>query len=149
MEGKRVVVVDDSIVRGNTTKGIVHMLRTIGGAKEVHLRISAPPILHPCVLGIDTGTYDELIGSRLTVEQIRQHVDADSLGYLSVDNFVQATGLPKNHLCLACFNGNYPVGFQYRPGGAKMVLEKSKCLTSPDFTIRRPGWTLKPGMMPA
>lgn len=123
LEGKRVVVVDDSIVRGNTTKGIVHMLRTVGGAKEVHLRISAPPILHPCVLGVDTGTYEELIGNQLTIEQIRQHVDADSLGYLSVDNFVQATGLPKNRLCLACFNGIYPVDFQYRPGGAKLALE--------------------------
>ncbi len=124
LEGKRVIVVDDSIVRGNTTKGIVHMLRTIGGAREVHLRISAPPILHPCVLGIDTGTYEELIGNQLSVEQIRQHVDADSLGYLSVDNFVQATGQPKNKLCLACFNGRYPVDFEYVPGGAKLALER-------------------------
>lgn len=124
LEGKRVVVVDDSIVRGNTTKGIVHMLRTVGGAREVHLRISAPPILHPCVLGVDTGTYEELIANQLTVEEIRQHVDADSLGYLSVDNFVQATGLPKNRLCLACFNGSYPVDFEYVPGGAKMALER-------------------------
>ena len=124
LEGKRVVVVDDSIVRGNTTKGIVHMLRTVGGAREVHLRISAPPILHPCVLGIDTGTYEELIGNRLTVEQIRQHVDADSLGYLSIGNFAEATGLPSNHVCLACFNGRYPIDFRYQPGGAKTVLEK-------------------------
>ncbi len=123
LEGKRVVVVDDSIVRGNTTKGIVHMLRTVGGAKEVHLRISAPPILHPCVLGIDTGTYEELIANRLTVEQIRQHVDADSLGYLSVDNFAEATGLPSNHVCLACFTGRYPIDFKYVPGGAKTTLE--------------------------
>ena len=124
LEGKRVVVVDDSIVRGNTTKGIVHMLRTVGGAREVHLRISAPPILHPCVLGIDTGTYEELIGNQLSVEQIRQHVDADSLGYLSTENFVKATGLPKNRLCLACFNGRYPVDFEYVPGGAKLALER-------------------------
>ncbi len=124
LEGKRVIVVDDSIVRGNTTKGIVHMLRTVGGAREVHLRISAPPILHPCVLGVDTGTYEELIGNQLSVEQIRQHVDADSLGYLSVDNFVSATGLPKNRLCLACFNGSYPVDFEYIPGRAKLALER-------------------------
>lgn len=126
LEGKRVIVVDDSIVRGNTTKGIIHMLRTVGGAKEVHLRISAPPILHPCVLGIDTGTYEELIGNRLTIEQIRQHVDADTLGYISVDNFVEATALPRNRLCLACFNGDYPVDFRYTPGGAKQMLEAER-----------------------
>lgn len=123
LEGKRVIVVDDSIVRGNTTKGIVNMLRTVGGAREVHLRISAPPILHPCVLGIDTATYEELIANNLTVEQIRQHVDADTLGYISVDNFVTATGMPRDRLCLACFNGDYPIDFKYTPGGAKKVLE--------------------------
>jgi len=123
LEGKRVVVVDDSIVRGNTTKGIVHMLRTVGGAKEVHLRISAPPVLHPCVLGIDTGTYEELIGNRLTVDEIREYVDADSLGYLSTGNFAEATGLAWDNICLACFNGRYPIDFKYRPGGAKTVLE--------------------------
>lgn len=125
LEGKRVVVVDDSIVRGNTTKGIVHMLRTVGGAREVHLRISAPPILHPCVLGIDTGTYEELIANRLTVEQIRQHVDADSLAFLSVDSFTSASGMPQNKLCLACFNGRYPVDFKYVPGRAKLALERN------------------------
>lgn len=124
LEGKRVVVVDDSIVRGTTTKGIVHMLRTVGGASEVHLRISAPSIMHPCVLGVDTGTYEELIANQLTIEQIRAYVDADSLGYLSVKNFVQATSLPKNRLCLACFNGSYPVDFEYQPGGAKLALER-------------------------
>ncbi len=123
LEGKRVVVVDDSIVRGNTTRSIVHMLRTLGGAKEVHLRISAPPVLHPCVLGIDTGTYEELIGNRLTVDQIREHVDADSLGYISVDNFAIATGMARDSVCLACFNGRYPIDFKYQPGGAKLMLE--------------------------
>jgi amidophosphoribosyltransferase len=123
LEGKRVIVVDDSIVRGNTTKGIIHMLRTVGGAREVHLRISAPPILHPCVLGIDTGTYEELIGNRLTVDEIREYVDADSLGYLSTDNFAEATGLARDSICLACFNGHYPIDFKYQPGGAKAALE--------------------------
>ncbi len=125
LEGKRVVVVDDSIVRGNTTKGIVRMLRTVGGAKEVHLRISSPLIQHPCVLGVDTGTYEELIAHRMTVEQIREYVDADSLGFLSVDTFEAGTGLPPNHICLACFNGRYPVDFKYQPGGAKLALEHS------------------------
>jgi amidophosphoribosyltransferase len=123
LEGKRVIVVDDSIVRGNTTKGIIHMLRTVGGAREVHLRISAPPILHPCVLGIDTGTYEELIGNRLTIDEIREYVDADSLGYLSTDNFAEATGLARDSICLACFNGRYPIDFKYQPGGAKKALE--------------------------
>lgn len=123
LEGKRVVVVDDSIIRGNTTKGIVHMLRTVGGAKEVHLRISSPPVLHPCVLGIDTGTYEELIGNRLSIDEIREYVDADSLGYLSTDNFAEATGLEHDSICLACFNGRYPIDFKYHPGGAKMALE--------------------------
>jgi amidophosphoribosyltransferase len=129
LEGKRVVVIDDSIVRGNTTKGIISMLRTLGGAREVHLCISAPPILHPCVLGIDTGTYEELIATRLTVEQIRQHVDADSLVYLSVDNFVKATGIHRNGLCLACFNGKYPVDFRYTPGGMKLSMEQEHEIT--------------------
>ncbi len=125
LEGKRVIVVDDSIVRGNTTKGIVRMLRTVGGAKEVHLRISSPLIKHPCVLGVDTGTYDELIAHNMTVEQIREYVDANSLGFLSVENFTEAAGLPPNNVCLACFNGRYPVDFKYVPGGAKLALETS------------------------
>jgi amidophosphoribosyltransferase len=124
LEGKRIVVIDDSIIRGTTTKGIVHMLRTVGGAREVHVRISTPPVLHPCVLGIDTGTYEELIADRLTVEQIREYVDADSLGYLSEEAFSEATNLPRSSVCLACFNGRYPVDFKYRPGGAKLALEQ-------------------------
>ena len=121
LEGKRVVVVDDSIVRGNTTRGIVNLLRTVGGAKEVHLRISAPPIAHPCVLGVDTGTYDELIAHNLSLEAIRRHVGADSLGYISEAGFAVASRLPTNRLCMACFNGDYPVDFKYVPG--KMALE--------------------------
>ena len=125
LEGKRVVVVDDSIVRGNTTKAIVRMLRTVGGAKEVHLRISSPLIKHPCVLGVDTGTYEELIANNLSVEEMRQHIDADTLGFLSIDNFAAATNMPANRICLACFNGRYPVDFKYQPGGAKLALEHS------------------------
>jgi amidophosphoribosyltransferase len=125
LEGKRVVVVDDSIVRGNTTKAIVRMLRTVGGAKEVHLRISSPLIKHPCVLGVDTGTYEELIANNLSVEEMRQHIDADTLGFLSIDNFAAATNMPANRICLACFNGRYPVDFKYQPGGAKLALERS------------------------
>jgi amidophosphoribosyltransferase len=126
LEGKRVVVIDDSIVRGNTFKAIVHLLRTVGRASEVHLRISAPPVRHPCVLGVDTGTYEELIANHKSIEDIREYMDADSLGFLSEENFVKASRLGKDKLCLACFNGRYPVDFKYTPGGAKFALEKAK-----------------------
>jgi amidophosphoribosyltransferase len=126
LEGKRVVVIDDSIIRGNTFKAIVHLLRTVGRAREVHLRISAPPVRHPCVLGVDTGTYEELIATHKSIEEIREYMDADSLGFLSTENFVQATRTSTDRLCLACFNGRYPIDFKYTPGGAKLALEKAE-----------------------
>ncbi|MCL2654983.1 MAG: amidophosphoribosyltransferase [Coriobacteriia bacterium] len=108
IEGKRLVVVDDSIVRGNTTRALVQMLRE-AGAREVHMRISSPPVAWPCFFGIDTDTRDQLIGAHKSVEQIRAHIDADSLGYLSQDGMVAATGLPADNFCLACFDGRYPL----------------------------------------
>jgi amidophosphoribosyltransferase len=108
IEGKRLVVVDDSIVRGNTSRQLVAMLRE-SGAKEVHLRITAPPIRNPCFYGIDMATRAELIGSGLTVEEIRDFVGADSLAYLSLDALVSTTHRPKTSLCRACFDGEYPV----------------------------------------
>jgi amidophosphoribosyltransferase len=109
LEGKRVVVVDDSIVRGTTTPRVVAMLRK-AGAKEVHMRITYPPIISPCFFGVDFGTRWELIAGRLDdVEAIRQHIDADSLGYLSADGLIDAIGLPKEKFCMACFTGTYPV----------------------------------------
>ena len=107
LEGQRLVVVDDSIVRGNTSRQLVTMLRE-SGAAEVHLRISSPPVRNPCFYGIDMASRAELIGSSLTVEQIREFVGADSLAYLSLDSLVETTKLAKSALCRACFDGEYP-----------------------------------------
>ncbi len=106
--GKRLVVVDDSIVRGTTTGPEIALLRE-AGAKEIHLRISCPPIRFPCFYGIDTSTRKELIGSRMDVEEIRQHVGADSLAFLEMENLVKAVGLPKTNFCTACFDEMYPI----------------------------------------
>ncbi|HJU83485.1 MAG TPA: amidophosphoribosyltransferase [Holophagaceae bacterium] len=108
--GKRVVLVDDSIVRGTTSKKIVQMMRS-AGAKEVHLRISAPPTTHSCFYGIDTPTREQLIASHQSVEQIRAFVEADSLGYLSLEDLQAAVGdeLKGGGFCYACFTGEYPV----------------------------------------
>ncbi len=108
IDGKRLVVVDDSIVRGNTSRQLVTMLRE-SGAKEVHLRITAPPIRNPCFYGIDMATRAELIASGLSIEEIRDFVGADSLAYLSLDALVSTTHRPKSTLCRACFDGEYPV----------------------------------------
>ena len=107
LRGQRVVVVDDSIVRGTTTPRIVSLLRD-AGAREVHLRITSPPIVHPCYLGVDMATYEELIAHNLSVEQICEKVGADSLGYLSVDGLVASTGRENRDFCLGCLTGRYP-----------------------------------------
>ncbi len=108
IKGKRMVVVDDSIVRGNTTREIVKMLRE-AGAREVHLRISSPPDKHPCFYGIDTAIRKELIAASREVEDIRRFIGADTLHYLSMENLVRATRRPKEDFCTACFDGEYPV----------------------------------------
>ncbi len=108
IRGKRLIVVDDSIVRGTTTKQIVLALRE-AGATEVHIRITCPPVQWPCFYGIDMPTRQELIGADLTVEEIRAYVGADSLGYLSLDGMVEAAGGPKDSFCRACFDGEYPI----------------------------------------
>jgi amidophosphoribosyltransferase len=107
LQGKRVVLVEDSIVRGTTTLRVVQMLRK-AGAREVHMRVTAPPITHPCFYGIDMGTRWELIAAKKTVEEIRQSIGADTLGYLSREGLVAAVGRPKDSLCMACFTGKYP-----------------------------------------
>jgi amidophosphoribosyltransferase len=104
---QRVVVVDDSIVRGTTTPRIVALLRE-AGAREVHLRITSPPIKHPCYLGVDMATYDELIAANYSVEEIRQRTGADSLGYLSLDGLVASVGRKREEMCLGCLIGEYP-----------------------------------------
>jgi amidophosphoribosyltransferase len=104
---KRVIMVDDSIVRGNTTGPLIQLLR-IAGAREVHVRISSPPIRHPCFLGVDMGTYEELIAAHQTVEEIRGYVGADSLVYLSLERMMKAIGRVDGY-CNACFTGHYPI----------------------------------------
>src|SRR5882762_8287909 len=111
LEGKRIVVVDDSIVRGNTSGPIVDLLRR-NGAKEVHMRICSPPIQHQCFFGVDMAQRSELIGARLDVEGIRRHIGADTLGYLSLDGMVNATGGTREEHCTACFTGDYLVPVQ-------------------------------------
>jgi amidophosphoribosyltransferase len=108
IKGQRVIVVDDSIVRATTTKQLVKFLFE-AGATEVHVRITAPPIMWPCFYGIDMCSKKELAAARMTIDQIREHVGATSLGYLSIKGVVQATGTPEKDFCLACFNGEYPL----------------------------------------
>jgi amidophosphoribosyltransferase len=107
LENQRVVVVDDSIVRGTTTPRIVSLLRQ-AGAKEVHVRITSPPIVNPCYLGVDMATREELIAANLTVPQIREKIGADSLGYLSVEGLVAAVSRKRGEMCLGCLTGEYP-----------------------------------------
>ena len=107
IQGKRVIVVDDSIVRGTTTPRVVKMLRD-AGATEVHMRITSPPITHPCFYGVDMATRGELIAANKSEDEIRDHIDADSLGYLSLEGTIAATGLPNGRHCTACFSGQYP-----------------------------------------
>lgn len=106
--GRRVVVVDDSIVRGTTTRAMVRMLQEVGAA-EVHLRISSPPYRWPCYYGLDTGSPAELIAANLNVDEVRAYLGADSLAYLSLEGLKQATGVPDAGFCDACLTGNYPV----------------------------------------
>jgi amidophosphoribosyltransferase len=116
--GKRVVVIDDSIVRGNTARKLVKLLFDCG-AKEVHFRVSSPPITGPCYYGIDMDTKDQLVGANYTVEEIREQIGATTLAYLSVGGMTKATEQPKSSLCRACFDGEYPI-----PGtAAKFALE--------------------------
>ncbi len=106
--GKRLVVVDDSIVRGNTQRALVRMLREAGAA-EVHVRISSPPVKWPCFYGIDFASPAELVANGLTVDEIRQSIGADSLAYISLEELIEATTIPADKLCRACFDGVYPV----------------------------------------
>src|SRR5205085_8032928 len=120
LSGKRVVVVDDSIVRGTTTPSTVALLRR-AGAREVHMRITSPPMVNSCYLGIDTARREELIAARLDIPGICRHIDADSLGYLSLDGLIEAIGLPRETFCHACFTGDYPMPVQLDLD--KLVLE--------------------------
>jgi amidophosphoribosyltransferase len=124
VRGKRLIVVDDSIVRGTTTKQIVELLRRAGAA-EVHVRISAPPIYHPCFYGIDTQVETELIAATHSEEEIRAFIGADSLGYLSIRGVLAALDLPYDRFCFACFDGNYPEPVPYDATRRKFMLEEA------------------------
>ena len=121
--GRRIVAVDDSIVRGNTQRALVAMLRE-AGAVEVHVRVASPPVMSPCFYGIDFASRDELIAGSLDTEEIRASIGADSLGYVSLDGLIEATTLPADRLCRACFDGHYPVPVAEGDRG-KFVLEVS------------------------
>jgi amidophosphoribosyltransferase len=122
IEGKRIVVVDDSIVRGNTQRAIVRMLRE-AGAREIHVRISSPPVEWPCFYGIDFASRAELIASGLAVEEIRRSIGADSLSYVSLEGLIQATAIAEDKLCTACFTGKYPISVPTDMSEGKMRLE--------------------------
>jgi amidophosphoribosyltransferase len=122
VKGKRLVVVDDSIVRGTTTRQIVQTLREAGAA-AIHMRITSPPIRWPCFYGIDMSTRKELVASDLSVDEVREFIGADSLAYLSLDALVQATGSREGEFCRACFDGNYPIPIP-EDAPTKLLLEQ-------------------------
>jgi amidophosphoribosyltransferase len=111
IEGKRLVVVDDSIVRGTTTPHVVNLLQK-SGAKEVHLRVCAPPIKHSCYMGVDMASRKDLIAANHTIEEIKEYINCDTLGYLSVENLLKTVENKAGGFCDACFTGNYPVPVQ-------------------------------------
>ncbi|MCL0091687.1 amidophosphoribosyltransferase [Dehalococcoidales bacterium] len=120
LDGKRVVVIDDSIVRATTTSQVVRLLKR-AGAREVHMRICAPPIRYPCFFGVDMATRWELIAAQKTISEVRDFIGADSLGYLSIDGLIEAVALPKDVFCMACFTGDYPIPVQLEMD--KLALE--------------------------
>ena len=122
IEGKRLIVVDDSIVRGNTQRAQVRMLRE-AGAREVHVRIASPPVKWPCFYGIDFASPAELIANGLAVDEIRESIGADSLAYISLDSLVEATTIEKDRLCRACFDGEYPIALPDPTLRGKYLLE--------------------------
>jgi len=123
LAGKRIVIVDDSIVRGTTSRKLVKALRD-AGATEVHMRISSPPVTHPCFYGIDTDSQDQLIAATKSVEEIAKQIDVDSLAYLSWEGMLKATGEDPNSFCSACFTGDYPIPVPEMVKRSKLILEK-------------------------
>ncbi|MGC1308949.1 MAG: amidophosphoribosyltransferase [Phormidesmis sp.] len=123
LEGKRILIVDDSIVRGTTSRKLVQMLYA-AGATEVHMRISSPPVTHPCFFGIDTDSQEQLIAATKTVKEIEAQLGADSLAYLSWEGMLEATGVNVNSFCSACFTGNYPIDIPTQIKRSKLMLEK-------------------------
>jgi amidophosphoribosyltransferase len=141
IKGKRLVVVDDSIVRGNTQRALVRMLREAGAA-EVHIRISSPPVKWPCFFGIDFATRAELIANGMSVDEIGRSLGADSLAYISIDGMIEATTIAKPNLCRACFDGEYPMELPDPELLGKQLLETElaagPAATAAADAIRRP-----------
>jgi len=134
LDGKRIVLVDDSIVRGTTTPQVIRLLRR-AGAKEVHMRICAPPIRYPCFFGVDMATRWELIAAQKTIPEVRDFIGADSLGYLSIDGLIKAVALPKDIFCMACFTGDYPIPIQIQMD--KLALETMPTAQQSAFGIKQ------------
>lgn len=126
INGKRIIMVDDSIVRGTTSRKIVQALRD-AGATEVHMRISSPPVTHPCFYGIDTDSQEQLIAATKSVEEIAAKIGVDSLAYLSWEGMLQATGENPDHFCSACFTGDYPIEIPDQVKQTKLLLESQHC----------------------
>ncbi|MEW6202816.1 MAG: amidophosphoribosyltransferase [bacterium] len=135
IEGKRVVLVDDSIVRGTTSSQIVRILYE-QGAKEVHIRVSSPPVKHPCFYGIDTAEREELLASSRNVEKIRNFLQADSVAYLSIEGMIRATCVDRDKFCLACFNGDYPIAIPQQLHLTKLTFEDPKARQRDDVFAR-------------
>ncbi len=126
LDGKRLVVIDDSIVRGTTTPQVMKLLKR-AGAKEVHVRICAPPIRYPCFFGVDMATRWELIAAQKTIPEIKDFIDADSLGYLSIGGLIKAVALPRDTFCLACFTGDYPIPVQLEMDKLALETTPTEC----------------------
>ncbi|MCJ8282435.1 MAG: amidophosphoribosyltransferase, partial [Rivularia sp. ALOHA_DT_140] len=124
LSGKRVIIIDDSIVRGTTSRKLVKSLRE-AGATEVHMRISSPPVTHPCFYGIDTDSQDQLIAATKSVQEIAKHLEVDTLGYLSWKGMLEETKQDTNSFCSACFTGDYPVPVPERLKRSKLILEEA------------------------
>ena len=124
LNGKRVIIVDDSIVRGTTSLKIVRALRN-SGATEVHMRISSPPVTHPCFYGIDTDHQSQLIAATKSVAEIAKQIEVDSLAYLSWEGMLEVTGEDPNSFCSACFTGKYPIQIPDNIKRSKLILEES------------------------
>ena len=134
VRGKRVVIVDDSIVRGTTCKARVKTLKD-AGAKEVHVMVSCPPHMNPCVYGIDFPDRNKLMAANYSLQDIRKYLNADSLHYLSQEGMVRATGLPRSSFCMACYDGDYPV--KYDPTVDKLIMERRRGRTCHEIRARR------------
>jgi amidophosphoribosyltransferase len=140
VKDKRVVIVDDSIVRGTTSKTRVKTLKE-AGAREVHVLVSCPPHMNPCVYGIDFPDRSKLMAANHSREEIRKYLNADSLYYLSQDGLVKATGLPKNNFCMACYDGNYPV--PYDPLLNKHINERRRTTQTLGEAVEKDGEQIK------